>query len=175
MRKISGFEPNVLSLYQGWLLTILPICVDQSVITFSSIFWVCTLCLTIIWSSPKYPVITIKFIVSPHYFPYVQSHVRFLRSSFHDCPPSAHCKAAISFHCHPFSLSGLSSWTDSLGSQFQNTRRVMCWDLALGDFTVTMASCLANASDWSQGKPDEGWIRWTNHLNYKTCVQLIAD
>lgn len=79
-------------------MTILPFCVDQSVITFSSIFLVCTLCLTIIGTSPKYPVITIKFIVSTHYFQFVQSHVRFLRSFFLDSLPSAHCKAAISFN-----------------------------------------------------------------------------
>lgn len=38
----------------------------------------------------------------------------------------------------------------------------MCWDLALGDYTVTVASCLANASDWTQGKPHEGWIDQVN-------------
>lgn len=38
----------------------------------------------------------------------------------------------------------------------------MHWDLTFGDFfmaedsPITLASCLAETSDWPQGKPDEG-------------------
>jgi hypothetical protein len=102
-----------------------------------------------------------------------------------DCPPPAPLRAAACFpFCHPFS-SGLSCWTDSLRSchkKKKKPRRVIHCNFIFGGFfmvtkcTTNLASGLTETSNWSWGKPDEGWVDQVNLIpTTKTCVQLVAD